>query len=160
MHAQVLQGILSGQQNSTTLVAILSAPIWNATAETLTFGMRPVTSEAALKLRDGVANGAFAAGRNESLSSNAVGVVLRDVVVYVDDSSARKASGMEVSARAVGALVLMPSALFLLSLGLAIVQCCAYASIRCMRQLPIICCQLSEDHYGSLHELRSSCLSG
>lgn len=45
------------------MVAILSGPRWNATAELLTFGMRPVTSEAALKLQDGVANGALAGGR-------------------------------------------------------------------------------------------------
>ena len=69
------------------MVAILSAPTWNATADTLTFGMRRVASEAALKLRDGVANGALAPGRISRLQGDAVGTVLKDVVLYIDDSS-------------------------------------------------------------------------
>ncbi len=89
-HAQVIQGIPSGQDNSTTLVAILSAPIWNATAETLTFGMTPVTSEAALKLRDGVANGAFAGRKSSGLQRDPVGTVLKDVVIYIDDATMQK----------------------------------------------------------------------
>ena len=98
--AQVIQGIPTGRDNATTLVAILSRPAWNASAQTLTFGMQPVQSEAALKLRDGAANGAFAAGRDPAGRASAVGMVLRDVVVYVDDSSAdRGASSVEVSAR-------------------------------------------------------------
>ncbi len=99
---QVIQGIPTGRDNATTLVAILSRPAWNASAQTLTFGMQPVQLEAALKLRDGAANGAFAAGRDaaDRASTSAVGLVLRDVVVYVDDSSAdRGASSVEVSAR-------------------------------------------------------------
>jgi len=63
MPAQVIQGTLNGQENATTLVAILSSPKWNATSQTLTFATQPVASETALKLQDGVANGAFAAGR-------------------------------------------------------------------------------------------------
>ena len=98
--AQVIQGIPTGRDNATTLVAILSRPAWNASAQTLTFGMQPVQSKAVLKLRDGAANGAFAAGRDPVDRASAVGLVLRDVVVYVDDSSAgRGASSVEVSAR-------------------------------------------------------------
>ncbi|CAK0785496.1 hypothetical protein CVIRNUC_008705 [Coccomyxa viridis] len=98
----VIQGIPTGRDNATTLVAILSQPAWNASAQTLTFGMQPVQLEAALKLRDGAANGAFAAGRDaaDRASTSAVGLVLRDVVVYVDDSSAdRGASSVEKGAR-------------------------------------------------------------
>ena len=73
------------------MVAILSAPAWNATAGTLTFGMRPVPSEAALKLRDGVANGALASGGSR-LRGSAVGTVLKDVVLYIDDSSMQTGS--------------------------------------------------------------------
>lgn len=90
VHVQVIQGIPSGQDNSTTMVVILSAPTWNATAETLTFGMRPVTSGAALKLRDGVANGAFAMGNASGLRKDPVGTVLKDVVLYIDDASMQK----------------------------------------------------------------------
>ena len=86
---QVIQGIPTGKSNSTTIVVILSAPAWNATAETLTFGMRLVTAEASLMLRDGVANGALASGRDPGLRTDAAGVVLKDVVLYIDDSSAR-----------------------------------------------------------------------
>ena len=89
-----------GQDNATTMVAILSRPAWNASAQTLTFDMQPVQSESVLKLRDGAANGAFAAGRDPAGRGNAMGLVLRDVVVFVDDSSAdRGASSVEVSAR-------------------------------------------------------------
>ena len=86
----MIQGVPSGQDNSTTLVAILSAPTWNATAETLTFGMTPVTSEAALKLRDGVANGALAERRSSGLRRDPVGLVLKDVVLYIDDATKQK----------------------------------------------------------------------
>ena len=98
--AQVIQGIPTGRDNATTMVAILSRPAWNASAQTLTFSMQPVQSAVALKLRDGAANGAFAAGRDSADRAAAVGMVLRDVVVYVDDSSAdRGAPSVEVSAR-------------------------------------------------------------
>ena len=86
---QVIQGIPTGMSNSTTIVAILSAPAWNVTAETLTFQMRSVMAESALKLRDGVANGAFASGRDSGLRMDAAGLVLKDVVLYIDDSSVR-----------------------------------------------------------------------
>ena len=101
---QVIQGVPTGRDNATTMVAILSRPAWNASAQTLTFGMQPVRSEAALKLRDGAANGALAAGRDLAGMGNTVGAVLRDVVVYVDDSSADRAGSIvEVSTRMVPA---------------------------------------------------------
>ncbi|CAL5224327.1 g6996 [Coccomyxa viridis] len=86
----VIQGVPSGQDNSTTIVVILSAPTWNATAETLTFDMTPVTSEAALKLRDGIANGAFAGRKSSGLQRDPVGTVLKDVMVYIDDATMQK----------------------------------------------------------------------
>ena len=98
MHVQVIQGIPSGQDNSTTMVAILSAPTWNGTAETLTFGMTPVTLGAALKLRDGVANGALATRKSSGLQKDPVGTVLKDVVLYIDDASMQKGS-QQVSLR-------------------------------------------------------------
>ena len=89
--SQVIQGIPNGQEKSLTMIAILSGPRWNATAETLTFSMRHVTSEAALKLRDGVANGALAGGRCDPMQGF---TCLEQIIIIVKAAEACLRQGM------------------------------------------------------------------
>lgn len=85
--AQVIEGVVEGAANETSLVAILSQPRYNATADTLSFMVQPVTDAAALKLGAGTANAALLGDSASRLNSTSVGLIIKDIVIYIDDST-------------------------------------------------------------------------
>ncbi|KAK9918803.1 hypothetical protein WJX75_007045 [Coccomyxa subellipsoidea] len=83
----VIEGVVEGAANETSLVAILSQPRYNASADTLSFVVQPVTDAAALKLGAGTANAALSGDSAGRLNSTSVGLIMKDIVIYIDDST-------------------------------------------------------------------------
>lgn len=85
---QVIQGVVNDSMNETTMVAILSQPRYNASGDTLSFAVTPVTSADSLKLSGGVANAALAGDPSMRLNTTSVGLIMKDIVIYIDDAAA------------------------------------------------------------------------
>ncbi len=85
--AQVIWGVKDGAANETSMVAILSEPRYNASGDTLSFAVQPVTEAASLKLSEGTANAALLGNPASRLNSTTVGLILKDIVIYIDDST-------------------------------------------------------------------------
>ncbi|BDA46834.1 hypothetical protein COCOBI_09-2870 [Coccomyxa sp. Obi] len=83
----VIQGIINGSTNETTMVAILSQPRYNTSGDTLSFVVRPVTDAATLKLSAGMANAALGSDPAMRLNSTIAGLIMRDIVIYIDDAT-------------------------------------------------------------------------
>lgn len=60
---------------------------YNASADTLSFVVRPVTDEAKLKLTAGAANAALGGDAAMRLNSTTAGLIMRDIIIYIDDAT-------------------------------------------------------------------------
>ncbi|EIE19785.1 hypothetical protein COCSUDRAFT_58514 [Coccomyxa subellipsoidea C-169] len=98
----VIWGVKDGAANETSMVAILSEPRYNASGDTLSFAVQPVTEAASLKLSEGTANAALLGDPASRLNSTTVGLILKDIVIYIDDSTG---DGPEQAARQKTSLV-------------------------------------------------------
>ncbi len=85
---QVIQGVVNDSANETTMVAILSQPRYNASGDTLSFVVTPVTNADSLKLSGGVASAALAGDPSMRLNTTSVGLIMKDIVIYIDDAAA------------------------------------------------------------------------
>ncbi|CAL8471450.1 g10992 [Coccomyxa elongata] len=83
----VIQGTINGSTNETTMVAILSKPRYNASGDTLSFVVRPVTDASALNLIAGAANAALSGDPAMRLNSTTAGLIIRDIIIYIDDAT-------------------------------------------------------------------------
>lgn len=60
---------------------------YNASGDTLSFVVRPVTDASALKLIAGAANGALGGDPAMRLNSTTAGLIMRDIIIYIDDAT-------------------------------------------------------------------------
>ncbi len=60
---------------------------YNASGDTLSFVVRPVTDAATLKLTAGAANAALSGNAAMRLNSTTAGLIMRYIIIYIDDAT-------------------------------------------------------------------------